>query len=150
MRHIMYAAVALLGLATVALADEAGVKATDAWARATTASAKTGGVFLTLSADDVTDRLVSASSPAAKIVELHETVNDGGVMRMRPVERLVVEDGQKVVLKPGGLHIMLMGLTRPLNRGETFPITLTFEKSPPVTATVTVQSAGASGPAHSH
>jgi periplasmic copper chaperone A len=70
---------------------------------------------------------------------------------MRPVEELVVTLGEPTVLKPGGPHIMLMGLKRPLTRGDSFPMTITFAKAPPVTVTVTVQAAGAAGPgAHSH
>jgi copper(I)-binding protein len=54
---------------------------------------------------------------------------DSGVMRMRPVERLQVDPGARITLRPGGDHVMLMGLKRPLRGGETFPMTLAFEKS---------------------
>jgi copper(I)-binding protein len=65
--------------------------------------------------------VVSAASPVAEKIELHETIRDGAVMRMREVPRLVVSADAPTVLKPGSYHIMLIGLKRPLNRGESFP-----------------------------
>ena len=96
------------------------------------------------------DRLLSASSPIADTVELHGSTNDAGVMRMRPVPSLALPSGQSVELKPGGLHLMMMGLKRPLTPGSSFPLTLTFEHSPPITAMVTVGTAGAAGPEMDH
>jgi len=153
MRHVVLAAAALLGLAAsipAALAQAPVVEVTEAWARTTTSSARSGGAFLTLKATGAADRVVSASSPVAEKVELHETVRDGNVMRMREVQHLPVPVGQAVVLQPGSLHIMLIGLKKQLNRGESFPLTITFEKAPPVTTTVTVQAAGAGGMGHRH
>jgi copper(I)-binding protein len=147
MRHVVLAAAALLALAaTPALAQ--GVQVHDAWARATTSAARVGGVFLTLKATGEGDRVVSASSPVAEKVELHETIRDGNVMRMREVPALMVPAGGTVELKPGSYHIMLIGLKQPLNRGESFPLTITFEKAPAVTTTVTVQAAGGMGHRH--
>ena len=148
MRQIFFAAVALGGFAGVALAQVPSVEVSDAWARATTSSARVGGAFMTLKAVGGADRVMSVSSPVAEKIELHETINDGGVMKMREVLQLALSPGQPIVLKPGSYHIMLIGLKRPLNRGESFPLTVTFEKAPPVTATVTVQAAGASAPGH--
>ena len=153
MRQVVLAAVALLGLAAAVPAAHAqapSVEATEAWARATTSTARVGGAFLTLKASGGADRVVSATTPVAEKVELHETIRDGTVMKMREVEALVIPAGEAVVLKPGAQHIMLMGLRKPLNRGESFPLTLTFEKAPPVTVTVTVQAAGAGGMGHRH
>ena len=138
---------AALLLAAPSWAQAQGATVERPWARATAPSARAGGVFLTLKPGVAPDRLVGAASPVAELAELHRTVNEGGVMKMLPVEALPVEPGKSVELKPGGLHIMLMGLRRPLKQGETFPITLTFEKAPPVTATVTIAGPGASGPA---
>ena len=154
MRHVFIVATAVLGMAVVpqnARAQAPVVEVSAAWARATTSSARVGGAFLTLTAIGAPDRIVSGSTPVAERVELHVTLNDAGIMRMRPVEELVVTLGEPTVLKPGGPHIMLMGLKRPLTRGDSFPMTITFAKAPPVTVTVTVQAAGAAGPgAHSH
>lgn len=141
---------AALLLATPAWAQTPSVTVEAAWARATSASQKVGGVFLTLTDTGAPDRLVSVSSPIADTVELHETVSEAGVMKMRPVPALPLEPGKPVALKPGGYHLMVLGLHRQLTPGATFPVTLTFEKSPPVTATVTVGAAGASGPQMDH
>jgi periplasmic copper chaperone A len=149
MRTILLAAVAAMGLAGGALAQMPTIEVSDAWARATTRSARAGGVFLTMKAIGAPDRVVSASSPVAERVELHETIRDGDVMRMREVPQLRVETSEPTVLKPGGLHIMLMGLKQPLNRGDSFPLTITFEKAPAATVTVTVRAAGA-GHSHRH
>ncbi len=139
-------AAGLLCLAFPALAQGPSVTVQNAWARATTPQQKVGGVFLTLIDNGPADRLVSATSPIGDMVELHQTVNDGGVMKMLPVETLDLPQGTKVELKPGGYHLMVMGLKHGLVAGSSFPVTLTFEKSAPVTVTVTVGTAGAAGP----
>ena len=88
----------------------------------------TGAVYVTLSnAGSQADALVSASSDAAQTVELHEVKNEGGVMKMRPVSAIPVPAGGKAELKPGGYHIMLMGLKHDLKPGEKVPVTLKFE-----------------------
>jgi copper(I)-binding protein len=133
-------------IAAPALAQVPTVQVDHAWARATAAGAKAGGVFLTVTDTGAPDRLVGASTPVAAVAEVHETINDNGVMRMRPVPGLPLEAGKPVVLKPGSYHVMLMGLKQQLKPGDTFPVTLTFEKAPPATAIVTVGTAGASEP----
>ena len=110
------------------------------------AGAKAGGVFLTMTDKGGPDRLVGASTPVAAVAEVHETINDNGVMRMRPIPALPLPPGQTVVLKPGSYHIMLMGLKRQLRDGETFSVTLNFEKAGQITTTVHVEKAGAMGP----
>lgn len=119
------------------------------WARASAGQAGNSAAFLTLVGTGPADRLVSASAPVAAKVELHETTMDGNVMRMRPVAGIDVAPGRPAELKPGGLHIMLLGLTRPLKAGESFPLTLTFAQAPPMTVTVTVVPAGGAAP-HGH
>ncbi len=151
MRHNLSAALLLaLAIAAPAAAQAPEIQVEDAWARATAPSAQAGGVFLTLTDHGAGDRMVSASTPVAATAELHESVDDNGVMRMRSVPALPLPTGTAVQLKPGSYHIMLTGLKRQLKPGETFPISLTFEHAPPVTVTVTVQSAGASGKMHTH
>lgn len=152
MRHFFLAA-ALCAAApayaqTPAVALASSITVENAWARATTALAKAGGVFLTLTETGGPDRLVGASSPVAGVAELHRSVNENGVMRMLPVPELVLETGKTITLKPGSYHIMLIDLTQQLKPGATFPVTLRFEKAAPITITVTVTTAGASGPAH--
>jgi copper(I)-binding protein len=94
------------------------------------------------------DRLISATSPAARVVELHTHIREGDVMRMRPVADIPIPPGQTVHLRPGGLHIMLIGLTEPLRQGATVPLTLRFERAGEVQVTLSVESAGARGHAH--
>jgi len=75
--------------------------------------------------------------------QLHTTITDNGVMKMRPVSAIDLKPGASVTLKPGGMHVMLMDLKQPLKNGDSFPIALTFEKAGKVNATVKVQKAGA-------
>jgi periplasmic copper chaperone A len=71
--------------------------------------------------------LVAAESNVSKVAELHTHSMEGGMMKMRPVEKIDLPGGQTVKLQPGGLHIMLIGLTRQLSPGEDVEITLVFE-----------------------
>jgi len=88
----------------------------------------TSAVYVTLTnAGSEADALVSASCDAARTAELHEVQNEGGVMKMRPVKSIPVPAGGKVELKPGGYHIMLLGLMHDLKTGEKVPVTLRFE-----------------------
>jgi copper(I)-binding protein len=120
---------ALLALAALAVhADGSAVSVSDAYARAIPPGQPNSAVFLTLNNPSGQPRaLVAAASPVADAVELHTHIEEGGMMRMRRVERIEVPAGESVSLKPGGLHVMLIGLTRDLNPGETFPVTLQFE-----------------------
>lgn len=146
-RRIAFGAVASAVFAIVAQAQTPAVQVQQPWARATTASARAGGAFMILRST-TGDAVTGASSPAAETVELHQTVNENGVMKMLPVPALMLEPGKAVELKPGSYHIMLIGLKAPLKRGESFPMTLTFRNSPPQTVQVQVQAAGAAGPGH--
>jgi hypothetical protein len=90
--------------------------------------AGTGAVYVTLSNSGAqADALVSASTDAAQTVELHETKQEAGVMKMRPVKTIPVPAGGKTELKPGGYHIMLMGLKHDLKPGDKVAVTLEFE-----------------------
>jgi periplasmic copper chaperone A len=133
-------------LMTAAPASAQPIEVQNAWARATAAGAKAAGIFVTITDKGGPDRLVGASTPVAAMAEVHETINDNGVMRMRPIPALPLQPGQAVVLKPGGYHIMLMGMKQQLKDGETFPLTLNFEKAGAITTTVHVAKAGAMGP----
>jgi periplasmic copper chaperone A len=137
---------AALVTAAPALAQNPTVEVQNAWARATAVGAKAGGIFLTLTDKGPPDRLIGASTPVAATAGVHETVDDKGIMRMRPVPALPLQPNDPVTLKPGGYHIMLMGLKQQLKDGETFPVTLNFEKAGNVTTTVHVAKAGAMGP----
>lgn len=120
------------------------------WARATAPKAMAGGAFMTITSIGA-DRVTKVESPVAATAELHQTVEESGVMKMTPVPALVLAPGKSVTLKPGGYHVMLMGLKAPLKQGEHFPITLYFANSPPVTVEVQIAAPGAAGPAmHTH
>ena len=120
-----------------------------AWARASVA--KNGAAYVTIRNDGkAMDRLVAASSPIAKKVELHTHTMDNGVMRMREIEAVEVHPGAPAVLQPGGNHIMLIGLNRKLTRGDSFPMTLRFAKAGEVTVTVSVMAIAAKGMDRKH
>ena len=138
--------VAGLAVTSTALAQPAQLEINNAWARATPGKAENGAAYVTIQSPTA-DRLVSASSPVAKKAELHTMSMQGMVMKMRPIAGLDIPPGQPVSLKPGGEHIMLMGLNQALHEGQSFPLTLGFEKAGPRTVTVTVEKAGSNGPA---
>jgi copper(I)-binding protein len=97
---------------------------------------------------NASDRLLSASTPVAKVTELHTHIADGNVMRMRPVKTIDVGPHAKVRLQPGGLHVMLIDLKGPLAAGSSFPLTLKFEKAGEITVDVAVKGAGSMGGEH--
>lgn len=121
------------------------------WTRAAGQGATAAGFMAISNRGAAADRLLSASSPAARAMELHSMVRDGEVMRMRPVEAIEIQAGQTVTLRPGGLHLMLIGLSQQLRQGETVPVTLRFERAGEVQVALPVQAAGAREPApHRH
>jgi periplasmic copper chaperone A len=123
------------------------------WARASAGRAMAGAAFMTLNNAGATDdRLTGASAGVSDKTELHTHIKEGDIMRMRPVEAIDVPAGGVAMLQPGGNHVMFMGLREPLKEGETFPLTLTFEKAGEVTVEVMVMGAGAmgQGPMHGH
>jgi periplasmic copper chaperone A len=132
-------------LASAALAQPSQLEVNDAWARATPGKAENGAAYMTI-ASPTGDRLVSVSTPVAKQAELHTMSMEGAIMKMRPVGGLDIPAGQPVALKPGGEHVMLMGLNQPLHAGESFPLTLNFQKAGSRTVTVSVEKAAAKGP----
>jgi periplasmic copper chaperone A len=137
--------VALLLLVGAASAQTGPVEVKNAWARATPGKAETGAAYLTIQAA-TPDRLIAVSTPVADKAEPHEMTMQGGVMRMRSLATIDLPAGQAVVLKPGATHIMLVGLKQPLRVGDSFPLTLEFEKAGKREVTVVVEKAGAMGP----
>ncbi len=118
------------------------------YARATAPGQPTGGGFLKLTNKGDADRLLSAAADVSTAVELHVMKMEGDVMRMRQVDAIDVPAGQTVELRPGGLHIMFVGLKAPLKEGERFPMTLRFEKAGEVAVEVVVEKAAAQPAAH--
>lgn len=112
--------------------------------RAMPPAAKAGGGFLTITnKGDADDRLVSATSPNAPIVQLHEMTMDGDVMKMREKQDgIIIPAGETVELKPGGLHIMFMQVETPFVEGEMVPVTLAFEKAGTVEVKLKVGGVG--------
>lgn len=117
-----------------------GIVVQDPFARPAPA-AGSGGAFMTIvNNSGQADRLVAAQSPVAMMVELHETVNEGGVMKMvHQPQGFEIPAGSKLELKPGGKHVMLMGLKNALEVGQNIQITLKFEKAGELTITVPVR-----------
>lgn len=115
------------------------------WARATPAGAMTGAVYMTLANKTKdADRLTAASSTVASKVQIHEMAVVKGIMKMRQlVNGLAIPAGGSVTLKPGGYHVMLIGLKKQLIAGQTLPLTLTFAKAGNVSITVPIQAIGA-------
>jgi copper(I)-binding protein len=134
--------IALVVLSACSAVRGTGIAISDPMARPSPLEGGTGGAFLTIRNNGgAPDRLRSASSPVAQTVELHETVDDNGVMRMAPQpDGWEIAPGGDLVLKPGGKHIMLMGLRHPLQPGETIEITLNFDKAGPIKLQVPVKA----------
>ena len=130
---VLLAAIATSGLA------HAEVTVKEPWARATVAQQKATGAFMTLTSSGDA-KLISASSPLAGVVEVHEMAMEGDVMRMRAVTDLNLPAGKPVELKPGGYHVMLMGLKQPLKAGDTVPVTLVIEGKDQKRETIEVQA----------
>ena len=143
-RHavIVIGLLCIASLLVAACVPAGGVIIKDAFVRASPAGAQTGGAFATIvNNGQAADRLVSASSPAAETVELHETVDENGVMKMvHHPEGWEIPSGGTLELKPGGKHIMLIDLTAPLEAGKKIQITLNFQKTGAQTIEVPVQS----------
>ncbi len=109
-------------------AGASAVTVSEAYARAAPPGQPNSAVFMTLTnPSDQPRALVAAHSPAAQTVELHAHTNDNGVMRMRRIERIEVPAGGRVKLAPGGLHVMLIGLTGTLAPGGEVALELSFD-----------------------
>ncbi len=141
------ATLAVTAFALPMIAGEGGVMVADPYARATPPNAKVGGAYMTLMNHGPATRLTGASSAVAETVQIHNhTMDDSGVMRMRRVEGgIPLGKHETVTFAPGGLHVMLMGLTGPLREGETVDVRLEFEDGSTLDMTVPVKSISASG-----
>jgi len=105
-----------------------GISAVGPFVRLAPPGAQATGAFMVLkNSGDKDVKLVRAASPAAKIVELHDHINDGGVMKMRKVDAVDIKAKGEAVLKPGSLHVMLIDLTAPMKEGDKIPLTLGFD-----------------------
>lgn len=123
------------------------IEVSAAWTRAASQGGTGAGFMRLRNRGTTADRIVSASSPVARAVELHAHMREGDVMRMRPVPAIELPAGQEVRLAPGGLHLMMVGLNRPLRQGERVPVTLTLGSGGTLAVELEVLAAGARGPA---
>jgi copper(I)-binding protein len=121
-RSLTIAALALCALASA----HAQVRVEAPWVRTTVPEQKSTGAFMAITAAKG-GKLVAASSPVATSVEVHEMKMEGDVMRMRAVESIALPAGERVELKSGGYHMMLIGLKQPVKAGDAVPLTLVVE-----------------------
>ena len=152
---------AAAGLMFVAFAAQAqefkagNITIEHAWARPSAGTTKLSAAYMTLkNGGKEADTLKSASSPVAEKVEVHENIMDNGVMKMRQVQGgLAIPAGGEVNLKPGGVHIMLIGLKQNLELGQTVPLKLSFANAGDTEIQAKVEkmpAAAASGPDQHH
>ncbi len=130
----LLAASALFLASAAAYAD---VTVSDAWARATAPGQEVGAAYMTLKSDKAAT-LAALSSPAAGSVEIHEMSMKNGVMKMRMLDKLTLPAGKVVKLEPGGFHLMLIDLKKPLKVGEKIELTLALKDGKGKTDTQTV------------
>lgn len=121
--------VAGLLLSVGALAGSADqISVHDPYVRLAPPNAPATGAFMVIRNGGSLDvKLVKADNPLSRVTELHNHVNEGGVMKMRPVPNVDIKAGGEAVLKPGSLHVMLIDLKAPMKEGDVVPITLTFD-----------------------
>jgi periplasmic copper chaperone A len=145
-RALVVSVVMLAALALAACGGSGGttggMMVSDAWARSSPMLERAGAAYLVIQNNGAAeDRLLSVESDVARTIELHETKEMNGMMQMSPVPNILVPAGGKAELKPGGFHVMLIGLNRELKAGDKIQLTLNFEKAGkiPVTAEVREQ-----------
>ena len=159
LRHTLIATLAAASLGAWAQSPSR-LKVEDAWVRGTVAQQKATGAFMRLTAEREL-RLLSARSPVAGVVEIHEMAMEGDVMKMRQIPGLDLAAGRTMELKPGGYHVMLMDLKGPLAKDTNVTITLKFKDSKGVVSQQEVKlpvkemtyglgKEGGTGSAHKH
>jgi copper(I)-binding protein len=155
-KRLLASAFLSLIVSPVASAGDAGMASLgdlmihDGWARASIGKAPNSAAYMTLMTHgETSDRLVAVETSSADRAELHHHVLENGIAKMRQIEAIEIAPGEPATLEPGGLHIMLMGLTSKLEEGQMLPLTLTFEKAGDVTLEVPIKGLKA-GEQHSH
>jgi copper(I)-binding protein len=151
---VLFVSIFGLGLAGAAQAQNANagsVQIENAYTRSTVPGQMAAGGFMKIeNKGSGADQLLSASSPIAGEVQLHEMSMEGNVMKMRQVKEVVVPAGGNVELKPGGMHLMFMNIKAPLVTGETVPVKLKFAKAGEVEVKMPVNALGTQGGAMKH
>ena len=148
-KALLISVLGVVGLANAQNAKVGSVEIEHAYTRATVPGQMAAGGFMKIENKGKADQLISASSPVAGEVQLHEMAMEGNVMKMRQVKDIPVPAGGAVELKPGGLHLMFMNIKAPLAAGETVPVKLKFAKAGEVEVKMPVNAMGAQGGAHS-
>jgi copper(I)-binding protein len=121
------------------------------WARATPPGASVGAAYFVLhNAGHEHDRLLAIESTVARTAQMHTSELTGEMMKMKRLDGVDVDSGKSVEFAPGGHHVMLVGLHGPLTEGDSFTMTLSFDKAGPVTVDVKILGAGAMTSQHSH
>jgi len=121
------------------------------WARASIGTRRPGGAFAIIrNQGEVADKLIGIETPVSGRAEIHRTQISNGIASMAPAGPVKIPANNEVRLAPGGLHIMLMKLTKPLIKGKSFPLTLIFEKAGRIEVTVPILGVGARGPQKSN
>lgn len=138
---LLFMAILSLCTANAFASDADDIKISNPYVREVPPGAMATGSFLTLkNTSQHTIRLVKASSDAAKTVQLHTHIHDQGVMKMRQVKNITILANSTTELKPGGLHIMLIGIQKPIVQGQIINLTLYFEDKSHVEIHAPVQS----------
>ncbi len=121
------------------------------WARVTPGAVKNSAAFMMFDNKGAADKLIGVSGDVAKEIQIHSMITEAGVMKMREINSLDIPANGTAELKPGGFHVMLIGLKDGLKEGEKFPLKLKFEKAGEVTVQVTAEKPGAQDHAeHKH
>ena len=128
MKKLSLFAAGLLFSAGVLAGAADNVAVQDPYVRLAPPNAPATGAFMVIKNNGDKDiKVVKAANPVSKVTELHTHLNEGGVMKMRPVQAIDIKAKAEAVLKPGGLHVMLIDLKAPMKEGDVVPITLTFD-----------------------
>jgi periplasmic copper chaperone A len=150
-RRWVLAGVVIAALAGIARAGEVTtlgpLEIDTPWARASIGTARPGVAYVTIrNTGDEADRLVGIETAVAARPEVHEMLQEDGVMKMRPAGPLEIPPGGEARLEPGGMHVMLMQLRQPLEEGGRMLLTLIFEKAGEITVDAPIAAIGAREP----
>lgn len=128
MKHLSLLAASLMFSAGVLAGAADHVSVVDPYVRLAPPNSPATGAFMVIKNNgDKAVKVLKADNPASRVTELHTHLNDGGVMRMRPVSAIDIKPREEAVLQPGGLHVMLIDLKAPMKEGDIVPITLSFD-----------------------
>lgn len=148
LKSLVATALTVAGFVGVAMAEESTVVVEDAWARASIGINRPGAAYMTVrNMGEDTVILTGLRTDLAMMPEIHLTsTNQQGVSSMTPAGEIEIAPGEVAALEPGGLHAMLMRLSRPMVEGETFALTLVFGDGDEITVDVPILGIAARGP----